>query len=540
MKRGIFIIILLVALFLITSCTPEVPPIPQESPADELYIDTFAGTGIQGPLGDGGAANEAQLTSPLDVAKDSEGNLYITDTRHRVKKVDSNGIMSPLIGPENEYGDAGYSGDGGFPENAQVNNPEGILVDSNNNIYIVDSQSKAIRFIPKNDGTYFGGYYAGGRIHTILGSPSSTDLADPMDISIDSEGNIYITDYSDYQIKKYSTVGTLSSVIGSGENCYPGCLDQEDGLPAETTSIGSPRNLAIDSQDNIYWTDNYRTVRMVPKIDGTYFGKEMQANHIYFIAGEPGQWSSYSGEEGPAQDAHLVNLHGIDIDQQGNLYIVEYSAHSVLFVPTQTGTYFNQQMTANYLYRIAGTTIEGYTGDEGLAIEAQLSKPIEILAHSQDEIYIADHDNHVIRLLFSEDSGEGESEGESEGEGEAESEGEGEGEGEGENERCGDNEKNRVSEECDGADLNYQTCITKGYDSGILSCTDDCTFNTSDCTIEDTVPPQTNNTDQNITEETNLFPVDSFSNFWVVILLFAISIIAIVISTSRKKQPKSL
>lgn len=102
-------------------------------------ITTVAGTGVPGSSGDGGPAAVAQLNSPIGLALDPDGNLYISEhDGHRVRKVDTAGIISTVAGT----GVVGFSGDGGPATQAQLNDPESIAVDpAGTTLYIADTTS---------------------------------------------------------------------------------------------------------------------------------------------------------------------------------------------------------------------------------------------------------------------------------------------------------------------------------------------------------------------------------------------------------------
>jgi len=107
-------------------------------------ITTVAGTGTAGYSGDGGAATAARIYSPYGVTIDSTGNMYIADgTDNRIRKVNSSGIISTVAGT----GTAGYSGDGGAAIAARIYTPIGVAIDSTGNMYIGDFNNNRIRKI---------------------------------------------------------------------------------------------------------------------------------------------------------------------------------------------------------------------------------------------------------------------------------------------------------------------------------------------------------------------------------------------------------
>jgi hypothetical protein len=172
------------------------------SRSNSKIIDTIAGTGTAGYSGDGGLAIEAMLRFPSNIASDASGNLYIADSsNHRIRKVDQNGIITTVAGT----GIAGYSGDGGPALSAQLNGPYHIQVDASGNLYIVDYGNKRIRKVDPNGiittiaGTGTFGYSGDG-------GPAVEASFGLMDgIALDSSGNIYVSDSSNYRIRKIDT-----------------------------------------------------------------------------------------------------------------------------------------------------------------------------------------------------------------------------------------------------------------------------------------------------------------------------------------------
>ena len=103
-------------------------------------ITTVAGDGISGDTGDGGLATQAELAYPSGLAV-SGGNLFIADGASDVVREVSNGMISTVAG----NGFASYSGDGGQAKLAQLDNPQGVAVDSQGDIFIADTQNNVVR-----------------------------------------------------------------------------------------------------------------------------------------------------------------------------------------------------------------------------------------------------------------------------------------------------------------------------------------------------------------------------------------------------------
>src|SRR5438552_18434473 len=102
----------------------------------DLVITTAVGTGEKGFAGDGGPATAALLNGPFDIAFDSAGNLYFSDTfNHRIRRVDGqSGVITTVAG----NGEGGYGGDGGPAVGAPLNQPYGIAVGHGGNPFIAD------------------------------------------------------------------------------------------------------------------------------------------------------------------------------------------------------------------------------------------------------------------------------------------------------------------------------------------------------------------------------------------------------------------
>jgi sugar lactone lactonase YvrE len=107
-------------------------------------ISTVAGTGAAGYNGDGIAATQAQLNTPLGLALAPDGSLFISEfLNYRVRKVAPNGIITTVAG----NGTQGYSGDGGPATQARFDHPHGIALAPDGSLYVADEGNVAVRRI---------------------------------------------------------------------------------------------------------------------------------------------------------------------------------------------------------------------------------------------------------------------------------------------------------------------------------------------------------------------------------------------------------
>jgi sugar lactone lactonase YvrE len=210
-------------------------------------ITTIAGNNAQGYSGDNGMATNATLDYPTGVARDSVGNLYIADFgNNRVREVTVAGTITTFAGT----GAAGYTGDNGPAVSAALNKPSALAIDSANNLYILDTNNSVVREVSTAGtittvaGNGAVGYSGDG------GAATSASLNLPYGLSIDSSGNLYIADSGNNVVREVSTAGVITTIIGDGTPGFSG-----DGGPGVSASLSNPLGLALDSQGNLYVSD---------------------------------------------------------------------------------------------------------------------------------------------------------------------------------------------------------------------------------------------------------------------------------------------
>lgn len=333
----------------------------------QYYITTLAGVGTAGLAGDGGAGDSAQLRNPAAVVEDSFGNLYIADTfNNRIRKLATDGTITTIAGSDTTT----YSGDGGAATRAGLSHPSGIALDRNGVLYIADTAHHMVRkvsaegVISRVAGTGAAGYKGDG------GAATDANLNTPMGVAVDAAGNLYIADTLNHRIRRVTPDGKIATVAGNGAAAYYG-----DGGAATDASLNYPQAVTVDQAGNLYIGDTYndRVRKVTP--DGT----------IVTVAGNGA--ARYAGDGGPATAASLNYPKGVAVDASGNLFIADCHNARIRMV-TEDG----------HIHTVAGSAL-GYGGDGGKATSARLQFPAGVFAGMQGRIYVADTDNHRIRLL---------------------------------------------------------------------------------------------------------------------------------------------
>jgi sugar lactone lactonase YvrE len=235
--------------------------------AQSSFMKQFAGSGTMSFAGDGGTATSAALSSPSAVFLDSNGNMFIADTsNHRIRKVSSTNIITTIAGQ------AGYrvDGDGGQATSAYLYGPRGIWVSTTGTIFIADSDNHRIRSISTAGiintiaGMGVKGYpngYSGDN-----GAGTSATMGTSFGMIGDSNGNLYYSDLNANRVRKISSSGIVTTFAGNGVSGFL------DSIAATSANLKGPRGLGIDTMGNVYVADtsNYR-IRKVTINDGIIF-----------------------------------------------------------------------------------------------------------------------------------------------------------------------------------------------------------------------------------------------------------------------------
>ncbi|RXE85870.1 Ig-like domain-containing protein [Pseudoalteromonas sp. A757] len=344
----------------------------------EATVSTFAGQSSGYIDGTGTAAS---FKSPYDVATDSNNNVYVADySNHVIRKITPEGVVTTLAGS----GTAGS--DEGTGSAASFNFPKAVTVDASGNVYVADSSNNKIRKItPAGVVTTFAG----------SGSPGSTDgtgtaatFAAPTGITIDSNGNLYVVETNPHIVRKITPAGVVTTFAGSKGSSgftdatgtsakfnfpYNGgsssnndlfIADRNNHAIRKVTSAGvvttfagtgsagsadgtgtqasfnKPYDVALDSANNLY----------VSEQTGHTIRKITTAGEVTTFAGSAG---TSGNTDGLASVARFSQPFGIAVDSNGIVYVADTGNHRIRKISpaetTLTGTPTNDDVGDHYI-----------------------------------------------------------------------------------------------------------------------------------------------------------------------------------------------
>ncbi len=334
-----------------------------------------AGNSHAGFSGDGGLAVNAELNQPQGVTIDSAGNLYIADSlNNRVRMVSPAGIIGTFAG-NGQTGSPGNFGDLGPATAGNLNLPSGVAADATTGrVYIADTANNSIRYVATD-----------GRIHTIAGSgylghrgdtsqSTSAELYAPEDIYCDSSGNLFISDTLNGEVREIGTDGFINTIVGNLAIGYAG-----DGGVSTSASLIEPFSVALDKSANVYIAERY-DARI----------REFFPNNNWLVSTYAGNGTNgFAGDGGPISGAEFNKPTGLAFDSGGNLYVADWMNGRI------------RKISGGNISTIAGNGGFSYAGDGGTALQALLNGPAGVAVDSSGNTYFSDTNNNVVRKIGS-------------------------------------------------------------------------------------------------------------------------------------------
>ncbi|WNR43173.1 NHL domain-containing protein [Paenibacillus roseipurpureus] len=352
-------------------------------------VSTLAGIGEFDDI-DGGVL-QAGFRAPGSVLQLADGSILVADSRNHVIRKIAAGQVTTFAGPaiavlKNAQGFPTGGLVNGKASEAFFNEPTGLAVDRNGNVYVADAGNNAIRKIDGN-----------GMVTTLAGNgvPGNKDgkgadasFNHPSDIAVANDGTLYVADSLNHTIRKIATDGTVTTLtapvkrviqIRPGEASFAG--EFKDGRLAEAL-FNEPSGLAIDAKGNLYVSDTgnhvIRYIDLGTGLVSTVAGStpSYEKNDLY-AAGD--------FADGDALKAKFDFPKGITVTSEGGLLVADSLNHSVRYL-------LNGQVST-----LAGTLQTGEA--DGVDQAAQFYNPTDVLITAQGNIVVADMSNNKVRKI---------------------------------------------------------------------------------------------------------------------------------------------
>lgn len=336
--------------------TPLPTPIAPPTPIP-FQVLTLAGSGQSGFVD--GSGSSARFENPYGIAIDASGNLYVSDTHnHVIRKITSAGFVTTLAG-NGQKGSVDGSG-----TTARFEYPRGLTVDTSGNLYVTDWGNHAIRKItPMGVVTTV----AGGSKGLQDGNGASAKFNHPSDITVDVTGVFYIADEDNDRIRQLTVAGQVTTLAGSQTGFADGA-----GILAK---FKKPFGIVSDAAGHLYVSDrgNHRIRKLVKQ------GNEWIVSTLSGT-GQAGL------SDGSGSSATFRQPAGLVMDNNGAILVADEDNHRIRLI-SPTG-----QVTT-----LAGQGSSGYL--DGDALQARFDHPMDVTLGSNGLVYVVDRDNNRIRTI---------------------------------------------------------------------------------------------------------------------------------------------
>ena len=413
-------------------------------------IETLAGTGVAGNGGDGGPAAEAQINRPLGVAVDIVGNVYIADQEnHRIRRITPDGTMNTVAGT----GSAGDSGDGGPATQARLNRPTGVAVDAAGRVYVADAGNNRVRRFAPGEiietiaGTGSAGFGGDG------GPAELAQLDDPFGVAVDARGNVFVADADNHRVRvlespsdDHGDAAACATLLQLGAP-VPGEIETNDDADwfrlelSEAASVAVYTTGDLDTVGSLHDESGTRIASDDNGADDTNFHIEsdlaMGAYYIRVVSYKhPSQQQSLTQTlefGGGLYTLHTRRFADVPLRESGGETVrlwgtadggwtldraTDASFESGDEVVASDGVRFKLTLGSGGVWTaapavelcvasLAGTIrtlggtagLAGFAGDGGFAVDARLNGPFDVAVDAAGYVLVVDRANHRIRMI---------------------------------------------------------------------------------------------------------------------------------------------
>jgi hypothetical protein len=329
--------------------------------APSFTVSTIAGRASAGA--EDGSAATARFYSPRAIATDAAGNKYVADSsNHTIRKITPAGNVGTFAGLAGVSGSANGTGIA-----ARFNNPTGVALGGNGNIYVADQGNHTIRTItPAGVVTTLAGL--AGVSGSSNGVGSLARFNSPAGLTVDGSGNLYVADLSNHTIRKVTAAGAVTTFAGAAE--VSGSADGQGGA----ARFNSPSSTTVDAMGNIYVADR----------DNSTVRKITPGAVVSTLAGLAGI-AGYQDSIGAS--ARFYGATGVAADSAGNIYVADVG-NAVVRKITQGGV----------VTTLSGKSFDHLGSADGPGNQARFWRPEGIAVDAQGTVYVADSGNNNVRF----------------------------------------------------------------------------------------------------------------------------------------------
>lgn len=334
---------------------------------------TIAGTGQPGFANDGGQGDQAQVNNPYGLVIGPDGALYVCDIdNHAIRRLDMK--TRKLTTVAGTLGKKGYSGDGGPATGAQLNQPYEIRFDRAGHMFFVEMPNHVIRRVDRKTGIISTIAGTGQPGFSGDGGPAvKAQMRQPHSIAFDPQGRLMISDIGNHRVRRIDMkTGIIETWLGTGDKSAT-----PDGAPLAGTAINGPRAIDLDPKGNLYLA--LREGNAVYKVD-------VAAGKFVHLAGTGDK--GYTGDGGDARKARLSGPKGIAWSPDGGVYIADTESHTIRRIDLKSGL----------ISTIIGNGQRG-NGPDGDPLQCLTARPHGIFVDRKGVIYVGDSEAHRVRML---------------------------------------------------------------------------------------------------------------------------------------------
>ena len=337
--------------------------------AASFWVDTFAGGADAG--GEDGLGAAARFDYPAQLALDAQGNLYVADSGGNcVRKIDAAGNVTTLDAADAPCGGAG------------LDNPWGVAVDGAGDVFVANTGMNClVSLVPGASG-------GDGRFHVLAGTCQKTgyncgdtatrsvQFAGPMGLAY-AAPYLFVADASNNVVRYVhdgdGVVGTLAGQAGGTAPLADGTCDFGQSCGAENGStFNNPTSLTA-AAGALFVADGLncavREISLARGCDVSTLG----------ASGCP----MFTGQRGPGR---LANPAGVAVAPSGVVFVADPGNHRVAALDA-----------SGALTNVAGDGASGFA--DGRGATARFASPSGIALDAQGRLFVADGENHRIRVL---------------------------------------------------------------------------------------------------------------------------------------------